>query len=257
MKHLKLISELYKKTYIDASQKARSLGHSDKEKDLKRWADIKGISSKNVERINSHRFFFDRNPRSKDNYPYVTGYHRPEEKEKMGPFAPKSPYFSITGFKYKDLFSEKSSSDHIIKIVIEVNFMSNYEETMKMECYFIFHYHPNRPSSGLNHFFNGYINFDNDEKYGKFFKFDNRRDAFKFWNFIKEDVIPELKKEKNEFNDLSSLYILTENGEIFPEMDYDISQIPEDWRVNPPFLPVPFEWITKLFNVKDFYDETP
>ena len=254
MKHLKLISELYKKTYIDAAKKARKLGHSEKEKDLKRWSDIKGISSKNVERINSHRFFFDKNKYTKNDYPHATGYHTPDEREKMGPFSPKPPYFSITGFRYKFADGQESSGEKQIRISIEVDFMSNYEQPMKMECYFNFQYHPNRHSKA-DHSFQCYVNFENDNRSGRFFKFDNRRDSFKFWNFIKEEVIPELKKEKNEFGDYRSIDILTKYGEKFPEMD--LSRIPEYWRSNIPSLPVPFDWITKMFNTNDFYDETP
>jgi len=138
MKHLRKISELYKSTYLDAADRLSSLGHKSRAEELRKWADRGGISSRNVERIDSHRYFFNSNDRIKQ-LSVFSGYTGSEERQKLGPFAPKPPYFSIVDFGFdRCLYQAWHTPGKGFVIQIQVYFQSNYDDLVKLSCIFEF-----------------------------------------------------------------------------------------------------------------------
>lgn len=69
MKHLKRISELYKSTYLKASDKLLYKSHPTRSKNIKYWAEEKGqseFSKVNIDRIYPHAFIFSNHKDIKD-----------------------------------------------------------------------------------------------------------------------------------------------------------------------------------------------
>lgn len=241
MKHLRKISELYKSTYLNAADRLSTFGHKSRAEELRKWADRRGISSKNVERIDSHRYFFNSNDRIK-NLLVFSGYTGSEERERLGPFAPKYPYFSIVDFKFDNCFYQtwyNTGNGFIIQI--QVYFQSNYDDVVRLSCNFDFR------------ILNGEILYDfrswiyPGEKYGEakniFFKFDNRRDAVKFRNFILGDVIPQMNKDRIRIQESNLVELIDDNEDIFRES--------VEWDGDFPL--VPFDLIKKI-PIHNYYE---
>lgn len=175
MKHLRSISELYKSTYLSASDKLKRKSHPTRAKDIKDWAEEVGqseFSKVDVDRIYPHAFIFTNHKKVRESYlkDYLLGKFYIIDANKSTKF--RSEFDAITVTMMND-WGQMATID-IVWMRDGGQFRS-----MRLEC----------PGDEINSF-----------------EFDRRVDARHFLKFIKEWIEdnPELEFEDLEvsINDL-------------------------------------------------------
>lgn len=271
MRHIKTINELYKKTYQSAAKKLYTRGHRSRAEEVELHGLRHGINEPFGEKEDARVYKFNniKEFQTGDFYSLCVSKVGSDKSRRLGPFNPPPPFFHIVGYTYDRYYPSRygSNEQHDFTFRIYVYFKNNFGEiltvevdlklevpkkgnwrenpaaeyinpTVRLDAYAS----DTRRSDGTN---------DINDKHSKRFKFDNRKDAMKFKNFLvdisseisKLPIGPDYYRSRGEFEETySNIYY----GDKKPVVKYDENK--DDYLV-------PFELI-KDVPISYFY-ETP
>ena len=201
MKHILGINELFKKTYLSAANKLRTLKHNKKADELELWGMRRGINEPFPLKEDPNRFYFNNITDLKGKF-YDECFSKlsPSKHDELGPFSPPPPFFHIIGFKLGPCWGGRylTKSPLVLGFNFKVNMVNNYGDKININVQINLSM-PDEKKIFVNKDMNPRIfltmedNKGEDNKRTKDFKFQNRKDATKFKNFLVE-IIPDLKE---------------------------------------------------------------